>query len=775
MKPLRYSLTSSLMMAGLAIIAAASLPATTARAQDTVGDAYANREDSGTPAQVGHGDQEQGPVRLARFSFTQGSVTWRPDDSSEWSAAVVNLPLRQGAEVWVTDGGRAEIQFDDGSLLRLGNGGVAVLQTLYSDSDGEFTEVKLTGGVAALRLKHDHSVFQVDTPLVSVKSTGPSSMRVGVGDGVEVGVRGGAATVEGAAGTISLAQGDYLDLPDADAPLRARALPRGDSWELWNDERDQRLAASDADSRAHRLPPDIALVATDLNSNGDWREEPQYGWVWCPRVTVAEWRPYQYGHWTWVNPFGWTWVSNESWGWAPYHYGTWAHLARGWAWVPGPAAQCWSPAVVHFTECDSRVAWCPLAPSEVRYTTALALGVRGNSWSLYFSIGRAGVYYPTAAGYCEPRRFSTGVVNRGAGLRGGSGVAGRFGASAEAFAANSNTYLAARFVPINSRQATGVTAVAAAEFGGRSRYEAVGAAGSALFQRGRVVAAPPEGRAPVAGPAARPNMLAMTPTRTYIANGRTPSSLVAKPTFHAPLQPSIERSGAPARTAPTGPTFGRTPANSGAGSPSSARTGVPGRAGQGAGSDAGATGRTGYSPRTDVRPGQGGSVGDSAVERARAARRAVGAPGGPTTTGGVDTPGRSHAGPAGAGAPGNRSDYDGRRREYTPPTGSPAGGSAGRPAADDGRRRAPDAGPGRTYSPPANRDGTAAPGVGRTRVPDSRRNSPSTEPRRSQPNPPRKDRGGSGDKGKSGDKSSDKPKDKSADSSSPLAGRGHRG
>ena len=29
-------------------------------------------------------------------------------------------PLRQGAQIWVSDGGRAEIQFDDGSLLRLG-------------------------------------------------------------------------------------------------------------------------------------------------------------------------------------------------------------------------------------------------------------------------------------------------------------------------------------------------------------------------------------------------------------------------------------------------------------------------------------------------------------------------------------------------------------------------------------------------------------------------------------------------------------------------------
>src|SRR5262245_11651384 len=87
---------------------------------------------------AGRVEPGEGPVRLARFSYVSGNVTWRGDEHASWSSANVHLPLRQGAEIWVTDGGRAEIQFDDGSLIRLGNGAVATLQTLYSDSDGEF-------------------------------------------------------------------------------------------------------------------------------------------------------------------------------------------------------------------------------------------------------------------------------------------------------------------------------------------------------------------------------------------------------------------------------------------------------------------------------------------------------------------------------------------------------------------------------------------------------------------------------------------------------------
>src|SRR5690348_13272094 len=44
------------------------------------------------------------PVRLARFSMVSGNVTWRRDDDAEWSLATMNLPVREGAQIWVTEG-----------------------------------------------------------------------------------------------------------------------------------------------------------------------------------------------------------------------------------------------------------------------------------------------------------------------------------------------------------------------------------------------------------------------------------------------------------------------------------------------------------------------------------------------------------------------------------------------------------------------------------------------------------------------------------------------
>src|SRR5689334_18849284 len=61
-----------------------------------------------------------GPVRLARFSYVNGGVSWRRCDRDDWATAALNMPIRQGAEIWVPEGSRAELQFDDGSRMRLG-------------------------------------------------------------------------------------------------------------------------------------------------------------------------------------------------------------------------------------------------------------------------------------------------------------------------------------------------------------------------------------------------------------------------------------------------------------------------------------------------------------------------------------------------------------------------------------------------------------------------------------------------------------------------------
>ena len=527
-----------------------------ARAQD--GDTYSVGDDAVRPAQNNNqanvddlnqsepGDaatQAQGPVRLARFAYIEGNVTWREDESATWTDASVNLPVRQGAQIWVAEHGRAEIQFDDGSLLRLGSGALVTLQTLYSDTEGEYTEIKLSQGLASLRTRNSRSVYQVDTPYVSVKSGGPSKLRVGAGDSVEVAVSGGDATVEGSQGRADLHSGDYLSLDNPDAAFAIRRLPRADSWERWNEQRDANFEEAADRPSSQYLPANIAIVAPDLDAYGTWREDSEYGHVWCPRVVEADWRPYNAGRWTWVQPFGWTWVSSEAWGWAPYHYGTWAHRNYGWAWCPGPVTQYWSPAVVHFSEYNGGIAWCPLAPREVRYPAALSIGFRGGNWSALFSIGQAAVYYPTGNRYCEARPWNSNYINRHTRINNVTNINVTNVYNDNRYVVNHNGARNLPFTPTNAQYANGATSASLAAFSGRGAYRTMQRSEAAAFTEGRAITAPQVGQRPVAGPgSARPTTFSTSPTRT-LTPGAVPSAAVAKPprVSAPPLPQAVQR------------------------------------------------------------------------------------------------------------------------------------------------------------------------------------------------------------------------------------------
>src|SRR5579871_298772 len=489
---------------------AALLPGIMARAQAGDDPAYVS-DSAPLDSAAGADSADNGPVRMARFSYVSGEVTWRGDGMDSWAPGALNMPLRQGAQIGVTGNGHAEIQFDDGSLLRLGGGAVATLQTLYSDSQGEFTEIKLSDGLAALRLRDSHSIYQVDTPVASLKAEGPAKIRVGVGEGAEFAVTEGQAVVEGAQGQATLHSGDYLDQLNGDSAFSVQPIPGADSWDRWNADRDRALIEGSRQSDRY-LPPNIALSAGNLDDYGSWHSDPSYGEVWCPRES-ASWRPYYDGRWVWVEPFGWTWCGNEPWGWAPYHYGSWIYRPYGWVWIPGPAYQYWCPAVVDFCSYDGYVGWAPLCPAEVHYPVAFSLGVWGRNWYLSFGIGEAGCYYPYGGSSLNISFFfghawDNHEVNFYHGGYGHGGFGG-FGAFP------GNTYTATHFLPYNVTHGAGGVIAQMNAFGGTGSYRPLPHGDTTFFTHGRTLGLP-AGHRPFSGPATiRPSQIAMTPTRTF--------------------------------------------------------------------------------------------------------------------------------------------------------------------------------------------------------------------------------------------------------------------
>ena len=109
---------------------------------------------------------------------------------------------------------------------------------------------------------------------------------------------------------------------------------------------------------------------SDLDEYGRWEPAPDYGQVWYPTNVAADWAPYRYGRWAWVEPWGWTWVEEEPWGFAPFHYGRWALIGSRWGWVPGTVVvgvrPVYAPALVAFVGGPnaSVQVWFPLGPRD---------------------------------------------------------------------------------------------------------------------------------------------------------------------------------------------------------------------------------------------------------------------------------------------------------------------------------------------------------------------------------------------------------------------------
>src|SRR4030042_6904588 len=60
------------------------------------------------------------PLGLLRLSLTEGDIQVKTEDTSDWVPAAINTPLKEGDQIWVPAGGRAEIQSTAGSCVRLG-------------------------------------------------------------------------------------------------------------------------------------------------------------------------------------------------------------------------------------------------------------------------------------------------------------------------------------------------------------------------------------------------------------------------------------------------------------------------------------------------------------------------------------------------------------------------------------------------------------------------------------------------------------------------------
>lgn len=320
--------------------------------------------------------QSDPPTRIAYVSALEGMARVAGASQSDpWEAATLNWPVTTGTQLQLDPGTRVEL---DGGWIVLRLQGPAELDTRLLDDRA--TQMALLDGSASLRV-HELAPgerVEIDTPQLALVATEPGEYRIDVdapAGTTRVTVHAGAATAYGDPGQpLALASGSELVFSGRDLGLlSSRPAATRDALDQWADLRD---AQRERSVSARYLSRDMPGYQ-QLDAHGSWADDPAWGTVWFPNITVAGWAPYRQGRWIWVEPWGWTWVDDAPWGFAPFHYGRWTLIGPRWAWVPGPLQPrpAYAPALVQFFASGSGwsisignsplgAAWFPLAPGE---------------------------------------------------------------------------------------------------------------------------------------------------------------------------------------------------------------------------------------------------------------------------------------------------------------------------------------------------------------------------------------------------------------------------
>jgi hypothetical protein len=327
MKP-RKSLRDFLRLAMPALVVACLVPA--ARAQDL-----------GVQAGAGAGQ----PARAVRLSYVDGKVRLAQGNQVLADQAVVNTPLLEGMQLTTGDDGKAEIQFEDGSVARISPDSSLTLAALRGSGATGDAEMVLSSGLAYFELQGGDQVGKLSVQFGPdvVTTSGFTVLRVALDNAPgEVAVFSGNAHLEGNNGTLAIdlhgGEGVALSATDPNGYNLAESI-EPNSWDAWNSDRDQVLTSEAATQTG--APANMGQSENpawnDLDANGSWYNVPGQGYIWSPyEAANAGFDPYGVGNWMWTPGFGYIWASGYPWGYMPFQCGAWNFYNNfGWGWAPG--------------------------------------------------------------------------------------------------------------------------------------------------------------------------------------------------------------------------------------------------------------------------------------------------------------------------------------------------------------------------------------------------------------------------------------------------------
>ncbi len=250
-------------------------------------------------------------VRIVRLSYVEGTVQVARDSARGFDKALLNLPVAQGARLRSADGARAEVEFEDGTTLRLTpNSAVEFPQLFLRDSGAKVSVVDVKLGTVYVDYEGEkNEEFTILFSREKLLLTHSAHLRIGVTDSdAIVAVFKGDIQIEDPSGSVSVGKGRTatFDFLKNDSRSLAKSIDE-DPYDAWDKQQNQYHLRYTSNSYSN----------------------------YC-------WDPFMDGAWAFNSGWGYGWVSAYPWGWTPYHYGTWVFLpGQGWAWQPGGVWTTW--------------------------------------------------------------------------------------------------------------------------------------------------------------------------------------------------------------------------------------------------------------------------------------------------------------------------------------------------------------------------------------------------------------------------------------------------
>ena len=297
---------------------------------------------------------------FARLSFISGNTYIQRAADLAYEEGQVNMAVAEGDRIGTTDG-RAEIYLGKKNYVRLDQNAKIDFLVLPKKDTGLIRLREWAGNlyldVRDLEKEKSIEVLTSDATFY-ILDNGLYRIDVKEDKETEILVFSGMVEASGAEGSmlvkkeqrVSISEGRFLAKP---ASFLAAV---DDSFDRFNSDRESKVNRTFA---RKYLSGDLEDFEYELDENGDWVQNEEFGNVWVPRGMDSDWRPYYYGRWDWLPMAGWSWLPYEPWGWSTYHYGRWHWgMNLGWYWIP---TYMWGPAWVNWWWDYDYFGWAPMS------------------------------------------------------------------------------------------------------------------------------------------------------------------------------------------------------------------------------------------------------------------------------------------------------------------------------------------------------------------------------------------------------------------------------